>query len=97
MTFSICANGFLNCTQIIGTVIGEATNQTTGSLILTFATVMIILITFGMMFGIKMEYICIVIMPLMLGLMAQYKDFIALGAVILIYLSIILTKNFILK
>ena len=93
----LCANGFLNCSQIIGQIIGSATQYTTGSLFLTFLIIMLFLLGMAMVFRIKLEYTMMIILPLLLAFMSYYKDFIAFGAVILIYLSILITKNFILK
>lgn len=98
MTFeSICFNGFINCTETIGVVIGTATSTTTGSLFLTFFMILIMILALALMFGIPLEYMAILILPLMITYMAYYSDFLGIGSVILIYLSIILTKNSLFK
>jgi len=94
---SICDTGFLNCSQVIGQVIGEMTYSTTGSLFLTFLFLMLFFVAIAMLFQIRLEYTAIVIMPLLLAFMSYYQEFIGIGAVILIYLAIIITKNFIVK
>jgi hypothetical protein len=93
---SICG-AFLNCTETIGLIIGQGTTSTTGSLFLTFFFVLLIILAVAMLFGIQMEYTAIIILPLLLGYMSYYSEFIAFGALILIYLALILTKNFIFK
>jgi hypothetical protein len=92
-----CTNGLINCNDIIGQVILGLTSQTTGSLFITSLFIVIILLAIALMMGLRLEYTSIIILPFLLGLMVISKDFIALGAVILIYLAFILTGNFILK
>jgi len=93
----ICANGFMNCSEVIGELIVNTTENTTGSLFLTFLFVVLMIIGIAMIFRIKIEYTALLVMPLMLALMSYYRDFIAIGGVILIYFSILVTKHFILK
>lgn len=94
---NICESGFLNCSQVIGQVIGTATDQTTGSIFLTFFFIMLFLVGMAMVFKIKLEYTMLLIIPLLFGYMSYYGEFIGIGVVIFIYLAIIITKNFILK
>lgn len=94
---SICNTGFLNCTEVVGQIVISTTDYTTGSLFLTFLFVMLFLVAISMAFQIKLEYTSIVILPLLLGYMAYYSEFIGIGSVILIYFSILITKNFIIK
>jgi hypothetical protein len=96
-TINPCTNGLLNCSDTIGQVIVGWTNQTTGSLFLTFLFIVILLLAMALMFGIRMEYTAIIILPFLLGLMMVTGDFIAFGVIIFIYLAIILTGNFLLK
>ena len=85
---------FINTSQTIGIIIGEATNTTFGSIFLTLLFVVLVLMAMAIMFGIKLEYTMILIMPLMLSYMAYYQEFLAIGTIMIIYLSFILTKNF---
>lgn len=94
---NICHDGFLNCSQVIGQVIINTTEQTTGSIFLTFLFIMLFLVAIAMIFQIKLEYTMIILLPVLLALMSYYQQFVAIGSVILIYLAIIVTKNFILK
>jgi hypothetical protein len=94
---SICTNGFLNCSDIIGVVIGSATQQTTGTLFMTFFWIMIFLVAMCLMFGIRLEYSMIVILPMLLTYMAYYQAFIGIGMVILLYLAIVMTYTFWIK
>jgi len=97
MVLNLCETGFLNCSQIIGQAISATTQDTTGSLFLTFLFIMLFLVVVCMMFNIQIEYTMIIVLPVGLSLMAYFKEFIGIGSVILIYLSILITKNFILK
>jgi len=94
---NLCTNGFLNCSQVIGQVIQGTTQYTTGSLFLSFFFVMLFIVAVALMFRVPIEYTMILILPLMLALMAHFQDFIAFGAIMIIYLSILITKNYILK
>jgi len=97
MVSSLCENGFMNCTDTIGIILGTASQETTGSVFLTLFILMLFLMAIALIFGIKLEYTAIIILPLLMGYMAYYSEFMAVGVVILIYLAIIFTKNFILK
>lgn len=92
----ICGT-FLNCTESIGLIVGSATTSTTGSLFMTLFVILILIMAVAFMFGIRMEYTAILVFPLLLGYLAYYGNFYAIGGVILIYLAIILTKNFLFK
>lgn len=88
---------FVNWDDTIGIVLGNATTTTTGSLFLTFLIIMVIILAMALMFGIKLEFTAILILPLLLGLASYYGDFIALLLAVLAYLSMIITKNFIFR
>ena len=93
----ICTNGFLNCTDTIGVIVGTATQYTTGSLFLTFFFIMLIIMAFFMMTGLRIEYSMILILPLLLTYMGYYSAFLPIGLVVLIYLAIIMGYNFIIR
>lgn len=88
---------FLNMTDSMGIILGRATEFTTGSMFVTLFIFMIICLAVCILLQIPMEFSAILILPLVLGCMAQYTEFIATGAILIIYLSILITKNFILK
>ena len=87
---------FLNMTESIGIIVVQSTSYTTGSIFLTLLIIMLIIVAAAMMFGISLEYTAIIIFPLLLAYMTQYTDFVAIGAVVLIYLSLVFTQKFIL-
>jgi hypothetical protein len=88
---------FINTTETIGIILGSASTTTTGSLFGALLLVMIILIAMAFMFNIPLEFTAVLFLPLVLGCMAFYSQFLATGGVFLIYVSIIITKNFIFK
>lgn len=88
---------FINWTESIGIVIGNATQYTTGSMFLTLMAILMLLIGLALMFGIKLEFTSLLILPLLLGYMAYYTEFIATGGVIIIYLGLLITKNFLFR
>jgi len=94
---TICDTGFLNCTQTIGLVVQATTEQTTGTLFLTFLFVILILMAIAMMFKVPLEFTMILILPLTLALMAYYQNFLGVGAAFLIYLAVLMTKNWIIR
>jgi len=97
MVQNICTNGMVNCNGTIGKVLVAATEQITGNIFITLLFVLAIIIAIAIMFGIKLEYTSIIILPLLFGYMAATKEFIGFTFMILIYLALLLTKHFILK
>lgn len=88
---------FINTTETIGIVLGQGTITTTGSLFITLLIVILLLLAIAIMFQIRLEYTAILILPLVLSYMSFYGDWIATGTVLLIYISILITKNFFIK
>lgn len=94
---TICTNGFLNCTDTIGIILGSTTQYTTGDLFMTFLIIMLVLCALCLMIGLRLEYSMIIILPLLLSYMGYYSAFDSIGIVILLYLSIVMTYNFIIR
>jgi hypothetical protein len=88
---------FINSSQTLGIILAQGTATTTGSLFLSLFVLLAFFLAMALMFQIKLEYTAILILPLLLAYMAFYRDWIAVGTVILIYLAIIFTKNFFIK
>lgn len=87
----------LNSTGTLGTMIQYATSDVTGSLFLTLLGVVMLLMLFCFLFRIPVEFSAVLILPLLLGLMAYMTEFVAIGGVFLIYLGVIVGKNFFFK
>ena len=88
---------FINWTETIGVVVGNATTTTTGSLFVTLLLIVAFIMAMAIMFGIRLEYTAIIILPLIMGYASYYSEFVTMLLLILIYLSVIVTKNFIFK
>lgn len=88
---------FMNVTETIGVVMNSATTTTTGSLFAALLIVLLLLVAMAIMFRIPLEFIAILVLPYNIACASHYSNFIAPMGAILIYLSIILTKNFIFK
>lgn len=88
---------FINSSGTLGTVFQYATTEVTGSLFLTLLGVVMILFLICFLFRIPIEFSAILVLPLLLGSMAYMQEFVAIGGVFLIYLGVILAKNFFFK
>ena len=86
---------FINTTETLGIIIGTATQTTTGNIFLTLLILMLFLVTVAMLFGIRLEFTAILILPILLSYMAYYGDYVGVGSVIIIYLALIFTTKFI--
>lgn len=85
---------FINWTDHIGVLIGTATENVTGDLIITLAVILLVLLAFALMFGIPLEFTSIIFLPLCVVYMTYYSQFIAVGGLIILYLSFIITRRF---
>jgi len=89
---------FINETGFIGQIVAYTTYNVTGSLFLTLLGMVMILILIAVMLRIPIEFTAIFIMPVLLVLMAyQSGTFTAIGGVFLIYIGILMAKNFFFK
>lgn len=88
---------FYNATETIGVILNHANNEVTGSMVVTLLMILLLVIAMAIMFGIQLEYISILIIPLCISYGAYYSELLAPLATIIFYLSIIFTKNFIFK
>lgn len=88
---------FINQSGIIGTIIQGGVDNIAGNLYVALLIIMLILIVTALMFGIPMEFTALIILPLLLSYMAYFKEWLSTGIVIMLYLTFIVTKRFILK
>lgn len=88
---------FINVTGTIGEVLNLGTIGTTGSIFVTLMIILLIIMAMAIMFQIQLEFTGIIILPLVLSYMAYYTEWVATGTILLIYFSIILTKNWIFR
>lgn len=88
---------FLNTTQTIGIILGQASTTTTGSLFMALLVLLILMIVVCMFFGIQLEYIAIILLPYLIAVAGEYQNFVAPLGIILIYLATILSKVWLFK
>jgi hypothetical protein len=88
---------FINQTETIGIILGQANTTTTGSLFATLLLILIFLLALCLLFRISFEWASILLLPLMITYASYYSNLYAPLGITLIYLSMILTKNFIFK
>ena len=88
---------FINSTGIIGTILDAGTQNATGNMIASLLFILLFLVVIALMFGIPLEFISIIILPLCLAMGAYYSDFFKPLIVVLIYVSAILAKNWLFK
>ncbi len=88
---------FINITESIGLIVQSGTQNVTGSIFITLFLIMIVLFAIAMMFGIPLEFTSILILPFCISCAAYYGNFIAPVSIIIIYVSTIITKNWIFR
>jgi len=72
-------------------------NSWTGSEFISLLMIVICIIVLGLAFPLPLEWTAIFIMPLLLLMMASSASFYPAGAVFLLYLALIMGKNFIFR
>lgn len=80
-----------NSTGLMGIMIGKASTDIFGSLVITFLSVILILFLLMLVFRIPMEYSLIFILPLLIVLMAYDSTFRIIGGIIIFILAMFLT------
>ena len=93
----MAAELFINETGFIATVLTSLTNNITGSLFLSLLMITILLLLICLLFRLPIEFSAVLLVPFFIVCMAATSDYLALGGTILIYLGIIMAKNFFLK
>jgi len=90
--------GFLNTTGFLGEMFVSFTTHVTGTTFLTLLAIMILLIGLFTMFRIPIEVTLILLVPVLIVFMAWNSGgFLAVGGVILLMLSVLLAKNWIVR
>jgi hypothetical protein len=88
---------FINQTGTVGMIYTSFTQNVTGSEFLTLLGMLIMILLFFIMFKIPIEASIILVLPLFLIAVAYSPDIFTVVGVILIYLGVLLAKNFPLK
>lgn len=85
---------FINNTQVIGQVMASLTTETTGSIFLTYLSIMLFIMLIAMVLRIPMEFTAILILPMLVVMASYIGSFVPVLGLFLIYLAIIFIKNF---
>jgi hypothetical protein len=88
---------FYNSSGSFGIILDAFTYNVTGDLFLTLLCLVIGILAFCLMFRIPIEFSAIIILPLLLTIMAFTSEFLAIGGLTLVYIAILLAKNFLIK
>lgn len=85
---------FINSTGTVGIIYNQATQNITGSEFITLLGLIIIIITFFMLFQIPIEATLVLIMPMLIIYGVYSQDLIGFLGLTLLYLGVIFAKNF---
>lgn len=88
---------FINTTETIGQIISNGTVNLTGTISATLFFILIILVVLCMMFGIPLEFLSIIILPFVIAVGAFYNTFMIPLIVILLYVAMIVAKNWLFR
>lgn len=88
---------FINVTESIGQIITNGTTIVTGSIVATLFIILIILIVLAFMFQIPLEFLGMFILPFCLVLASFYGVFLLAVIIFIIFVSLIIAKNWIFK
>ena len=87
---------FINETGLAANIF-NGMNGITGSAFLSLLMIVILVMLIAFLFRIPVEFTVILILPMLLTFAAFYSEFMAVTGVILIYMGILLAKNFFFK
>lgn len=87
----------VNSSQAIGQIISAGTNGIFGSLELAIITIVIFLLAMAFMFGIPLEYLAIIILPLSMATAIYLTSFWVAIFIIIIYVAMIIAKNWLFR
>jgi len=88
---------FINETDILGLILAAGTSNLTGNIVATLLLVLLFLVCISLMFSIPLELTTVILLPLCIGMGAYYSNMLAALIVILIYISMIVAKNWLFK
>jgi len=88
---------FINATGTIGTIMSSGTSTLTGSIVATLFFILLFLMVLALMFGIPLEFLSVLILPFCIGVASYYSNFLLPVIIILLYVSMIIAKNWLFK
>lgn len=84
---------FINETGVIGQIFMYASTNLTGSLFLSLLGIIILIIAIFMLFRIPIEFIAILILPIMIVFMAYESQMLAITGAFILYMGFLTAKN----
>ena len=87
---------FINQTETIGQIIGLGATNVTGDILSVMFFILLFLLAIGFMFGIPLEFMSVLILPFCLAVGAFYNFYVPI-IFILIYVSVLIAKNWIFR
>lgn len=88
---------FINETGIIATILASGTASVTGNMVASLLVILLFIVVVAMMFGIPLEFTSILIIPICLVMGAYYSNFIVPLTIIFIYITAIISKNWLIR
>lgn len=88
---------FLNTSDVIGNIINAGTQNMTGDIVTSVYLIIIFLVAVCIMFGIPLEFMAVIILPLCLSIAAYYSDFMTPIVIIIVYVSALISKHFLFR
>lgn len=86
-----------NTTGTIGTILIAGNSSIFGNMIATLLYLFIFLIAISVLFGIPFEFTIIILIPFILAVSSVYGSFLVVFIALLIFMGLILARNFIFK
>lgn len=84
---------FFNESQILGVMLLQATQTTTGSMVLSLAILFSFIFVAALMFRIPVEYTFVIVLPLLFVYSAYYSEFVAGIVVGALYLGLYVVRR----
>ena len=87
----------VNQTGTIGVILQAGTENLTGSVIATLFLILMILFAVSIMFRVPLEITAIIVLPFCLAVGAYYSNFMIPIIAIILYLSMMMAKNWLFR
>lgn len=88
---------FINWSQSIGQIVSAGATNLTGSVESAVILIVIFVMIIGIMFNIPLEFLGVLILPLCLTIAAFYGSIWVAVILILVYVSVIIAKNWLFR
>jgi len=83
----------VNPQDVVGYIVDHLTQNVTGDLFLSLLSIIIVLMVVCLAFQIPLEWSSLAVLPVLIGAVAYYSSFLPVLAVFLVYVSVIIAKN----